>query len=362
MEELKRRGSVALIALIMVVATAAVALAMVSLSGSVRTKQIRLQDRRMVQDAFDGGVDYVHDMAERGVLRLPQTVNLTVGNVQESLALTDVSSVAVSLLGVSVTVGTPSISINGTLTYRGETYRMQQIIGRGLLSTVWQYAIYDDSSISTLSTVSTGSSGYQGDAWFNGSVTLLNGSSHIRGNLTSTGLIVDLGAVDGVETTNSPSITFPNPSNSTYSAAATVSLPNNSVIHGYSFSAATATGYPLIYCSGAATISGNFTGSGVIFVDGAVTIDGNIATSVGSHLVIIGNANVSLSSSATSLYAYIYCGGTFSTGNAGTTRSIIGGLVASKITLVDGLSSSFDSLVVSNPSEAYNLKLPGVWP
>jgi len=359
---LRKRGSVAVIALIMIVATASVALAMVSLTGAMRTKQIRLQDRRTVQDAFDGGVDYVHDMADRGVLRLPQTVNLTVGNVQEVLAVSDVSSLSVSLLGLSVTTASPTISINGTLTYRGETYRMQEIIGRGLLSTVWQYALYGNSSINTLSSITTGSSGYEGDAWFNGSVTLLNGSTHFGGDLTATGLILPPGiAVDGKTTANSPAISFPSVSAETYQAAA-VSQASGGVIHGYSFASATPNGYALLYSSGDTSISGSFSGSGAIFVAGNVTIDGNITIDAGDHLVIIATGSVSLNSSAVNLTAYIYCGGTFSTGFAGETRSITGGLVTNQISVGDNLSCSFDSLVKDNPAEAYYLKLPGVWP
>src|SRR5690348_16484808 len=91
----KRRGSAAVLAMFMIVSTAALAITLVGLSGALRTKETRLESLRVVQDAFEGGVDTVKDMAARGVLRLPQTVPLTVGNVTESLALTDTSGLSV---------------------------------------------------------------------------------------------------------------------------------------------------------------------------------------------------------------------------------------------------------------------------
>jgi hypothetical protein len=147
----------------------------------------------------------------------------------------------------------------------------------------------------------------------------------------------------------------------TYHAAATT-LISGGVIHGYVFASPTASGYPLIYSSGDTTISGYFSGSGVVFVAGNVTIDGDITTGVGNHLAIITSGQVWLTSSAIHINAYIFTANTLSTGSAGRTRYFTGGIVANWISVGDNFSASFDTLVRDNPVEAYNLKLPGVWP
>lgn len=105
-------------ALIMVACTVTVLIASISLTGSSRTKQTRLEQTRIVQNAFDGGVDYCVDLLQSGALTLPQSISLSVGNVSESLLITDYSA---SIANTSL--------VTGTLTFGSQTYRLSEVIG-----------------------------------------------------------------------------------------------------------------------------------------------------------------------------------------------------------------------------------------
>ena len=367
MEELrgvrfKQRGSASILAMIMVVATATLAIAMISLSTALREKQTRLEANRIVSNAWDGGVETIRDMAARGVLRLPQTVSATVGNVTESLALADASSGSISLLGINLTVGVPTILITGTLTYNGNTYKRQQVIGRGKITTPWQYAIFENNGLTTLTnSITTGASGL-GDCWFNGSITLLGAGTSFTGDLTSTGLILPLGlAVTGTTTASAPALTFPSVSNSTYQTAALINLSGNQTISGYTFFAADPNGYRETYINGNLTIKGNIVGSGVFFVNGNVTISGDITKASSDHCVIITAGNITIGASANNIAAYLYCGNTLSFANSNN-RTFTGGMVVNNLSLSCNIAASFDTDVRDNQNEAWKLKLPGCWP
>lgn len=350
-------------AMILVVSTTLVVLAAISLSGGLREKQTRLEETRFVKNAFDAGVDVVHDMATRGVLRLPQTIEVDVGPVTGLYTVTDVSSGAsVSLLGASIGAApVESLSISGTLTYEGQVYKKQQIIGRGLLSTVWQYAIYDNSGLSTGHHLSTGSAGLLGDVWVNGTIDLSGlANSHIRGDLTSTSSILGLNlTVDGDRISNSDPITFPSVSAAQYQSSATNSLATTT-INGYAFPAADASGYPIVYVGSDLSIQGTFSGNGVIFVNGNLTIAGDVSVSASSHLLIIVTGDVAFN--ARNLGAYLYCGGTLTFPSSGSSRTSTAGIVTANLSLGHGLNASFDPWIRDNPVEAYKMRLPGVWP
>ncbi len=350
--------------MIMTVSTAALAIAMISLSGALRTKQTRLEANRIVQNAFEGDVDVVRDMAARGVLRPPQSLNLHIGSCDSALQITDVSGQSFNLLGISITTTAPTLLVAGTVSYRGSAYRLQRVIGRGRISTVWQYALYSDSALASLSSaVTTGSPGLEGSMWVGGTLTLLNASTHIAGDLTATGLIVPSNMnVDGQRTSGAASITFPGITDSDYKNAAGVTKIGDTVLNGYTFLSPDANGYPLYYCSDNLSISGAFSGTGVIFSRKNITITGDVTTGIGNHLVIIAVGNVTIAASAVHVSAYIYAGGTFTVSNSRVKRYLTGGVVANNVSLGDSANFAFDPLVRDNPVEAYNLKLPGVWP
>lgn len=358
------RGSVAVMAMIMVVSSMMVAIVMVSLSGAVRTKQTRLEANRVVKNAYDGGLDYVRDLAERGVLRMPQLVKIDIGGVQESLTLTDVSSASVSLGGVNITTSAPTILVDGTLSYGGASYHLQTVLGRGHLSTVWQYAIYDDSKLTTATSIVTGETGYEGDAWFGGNITLTNPATHFGGDLTSQGVILPLSiSVSGNTTALSPAITFPTVTPSAYQSSAAIDFPSNTTLNGYTFQPPTASGdYPLVFCGPGLTLSGNFSGSGVIFVNGSATISGDITTGPNDHLVIIVDNNLTIAATAKNIHAYIYCGGATSIDASASLLTIESGWVTKDMTPNRDILAAFDPYLRDHPTEAYRLKLPGVWP
>lgn len=359
-----RLGSAAVFAMVMVVSTAALAIVMLSLSGALRTKQTRLETNRIVQTAFDGGVDVVRDMAARGVLRLPQTVSVQVGSVKDSLQLADSSGLAISLLGINVTTSAPTILVNGTMTYNSNTYRMQRVIGRGLTATVWQFALYSDSALSSVtSALTTGSPGLEGDVWVHGNLTLTNSATHIGGNLTVTGLVVPPTMnVDGTLTAGATSITMPLPKDPDYLNSAGTQLSGTTTLNGYTFLSPDANGYPLVYVSGKLSISGAFTGSGTIYCASDMQITGDITTGVNDHVVIIAGGNITVADGATHVGAYIFSGKIMTISSAGEQRYFTKGVVANKVTLGDSSSFSFDPFVRDNPAEAYKLRLPGVWP
>lgn len=360
----RRRGSVAVLAMIMLVSTISLAMVLVSLSGGTRTKQTRLEAYKVVQAAFDGGVDTVHDMASRGVLRMPQTVNLTIGNVQESLTLTDASTGGASLLGlIQLSPTVPLILIDGNLTYKGQVYHYQKVIGRGLLSTVWQYALYDNTALNDSDSVVTSVPGYLGDAWFNGAVNLTNSGTYFAGDLTSTGTI-NPGTINvsGAKTPNSPSITFPAVDHNKYQPVAITQLADNATLSGYAFPAVTSSGYAVIYENGPMTLDGGFSGSGVVYCEGNMTIDADVTCGLKDHLVIIGHGNITVAAGVNSIQAYIFCGGTLTLSASANTLLVRGGIVTKNLSLGRNLQTGFDPIVRDNPVEAYNLKLPGVWP
>lgn len=351
-------------AMVMVVSSMMVAIVMVTLSGAVRTKQTRLEANRVVKDAYDGGLDYVRDLAERGVLRMPQLVKLNIGGVQESLTLTDVSSTLLSLGGVNITTSAPTILVDGTLTYNGASYHLQTVVGRGHLSTVWQYAIYDDSKITSATSIVTGETGYGGDAWFGGNVVLTNPATHFGGDLTSEGVILPLSlSVSGKTTTLSAPISFPTTVPSTYQSQATITFPCNTTLAGYTFQPPTASGdYPLVYCGAGLTLSGNFSGSGVIFANGNATINGDISTGPNDHVVIIVNTNLTIASTAKNIHAYIFCGGTTSIDASPSLLTIESGWITKDMSPSRDILAAFDPYLRDHPVDAYRLKLPGVWP
>ncbi len=114
----RTRGSVAIFALVMVACTATILIAGITLTGSFRTKESRLEQKRIVQNAFDGGVDYCVDRAQNGLIRMPQTLSLTTGNVTQSLLVTDYSA---TISGTAL--------VTGSLTSSGQVYTLSKVIG-----------------------------------------------------------------------------------------------------------------------------------------------------------------------------------------------------------------------------------------
>ncbi|HVL39514.1 MAG TPA: hypothetical protein VM328_09010 [Fimbriimonadaceae bacterium] len=112
-----RRGSISVLALIMLSATLLFVLMMLDLSGAVRQKQTRREDAKIVEHAFDGAVDYVVSYAKANKISWPTTFSLPVGQVQQSVRVTDGPLLS----------GT--IEIRSTLTYKGKTYRHVRTVG-----------------------------------------------------------------------------------------------------------------------------------------------------------------------------------------------------------------------------------------
>jgi len=357
------RGSVAVIALIMVASTTVVAITMISLATGVRTKQTRLETNQTFIAAMDGALEIVDDMSVTGVLTLPLTLNVTIGNVSVSTVLTGVSNSAFTLNGVGATTTAPTILATATLTHKGQTYKRQEVIGKGVDSSAWKYALHVDSAVSSSFAISTGASGLDGDAWIDGNVSLANALSHIRGNLTSTGLIFSPGLkVDGTKTTNATAKTFPIPNSSDYQSVAISVLPNNSTINGHVFPAPNASGYPVLYVNGDASIRGDFTGSGIIYVTGKADIVGSVTSGLGDYLLIICKNVINLWSGATTIDAYLFSGGNLNTNSGTSSHYVVKRIVAKCLVLNNDLSVSFDPLVRDNPAEAYKMKFPGIWP
>ncbi len=356
--------------MIMVVSTMVIVLVTVSLSGALRTKQTRIENNQIVRNAFEGGLDYVRDLAARGILRLPQTTaQIGIGSAKVTMTLTDASKGAtINLLGTSITtpVAASLIKVDGSILYQGQTYRLQAIVGRGLLNTVWQCAFYDDSSLFTLANVTSNNLGTGGDVWIDGNATLGNGASHIGGNLTATGTILAFGvAVDGSKTPNSDGIPFPNVDDkaNNYKDVALVKYGSNTTLNGYVFPAAdSTTGYPVVYIDGKLNISGSFSGSGVIVANDDVTITGNITSTGGGHLVIITTGNINVNSSVTSVDGYIYTKGTLNIPSFASPTTFTDGVVANNASFGSTVRFNNDPFATNNPVEAYKLHLPGVWP
>ncbi|MBS1713117.1 MAG: hypothetical protein JST30_02135 [Armatimonadetes bacterium] len=358
----KRRGSVAVLAMVMTVSTTALALALVALSGSVRTKETRLEDRRTAQDAFDGAVDTIVDRADRGVLVLPDSLSLRIGDSEVSVDVSDATGLNIDLLGISVTTSAYAILVDASVKTAHGTYKYKRVIGRGRLSSPWYQALYLDEGLTTLRVIKTGSPGLEGDAWFNGSVTFLGLGTSFDGDLTATGLILPLTvSVSGKKTASSRPIAFPTVVPAQYSAVATTTYSTDKTFDGLVFVSPGAGAYPLIFVNGNLTIKGDITGSGVIFAT-RVTINGNVRTGVNDHVVIITNGNMDIDPGANSIDAYLYCGNKLTIGTTGTMRSFLSGVVTKSVSIGDNVTFSCDPYVRDNPAEAFKLKLPGFWP
>lgn len=359
----RQRGSVAVFALIMITSTAALAITLLALTSSVRTKQTRLENDSTINEAYDGAADYIHDLAIRGLLRPPETIKIDIGKVAAEIVVTEATSKAVELARKKVTPSIPTLHLEMTFTYKEKTYRRQKVIGRGRLTTIWQYAIYSHSGMTTARTVTTGSTGLEGDAWFGGSITFLSLGTRFGGDLTSTGIIFPPTlAVTGKKSSSATGIDFPTVSRESYLAAASTKLADNSAIKGYIFVSSSGDGYPLLFVDGAATLEGNFSGTGVVYVDKDLTISGDITTGVGDHLLIICNGNVRFDDDALNIDAYIYCAKELRVDTSGKVRTFTSGIATNTIRIDDSVSASFDPWIRDNPLEAYGMKLPGEWP
>jgi len=312
---------------------------------------------------MDGAVSYVQDLATRGLLNPPETLKLTIGDVTASVAVSEASSKSVRLVGKDVTPSAQTLYLDATFTYKEKTYRKQKVIGRGRLTTIWQYAIYSHSGMSTIRTLTTGSAGLEGDAWFNGDVTILSLGTRFGGALTATGLITPPTlAVDGKKSALATGIEFPIVSRESYLGVATTKLADGSVIKGQVFTSTKGEDYPVLFVDGDASIEGNFTGTGVIYVADDAQITGDITTGVGDHLLIVCADGIQFDSDALNIDAYLFCGGEFRVDTTGKTRTFTSGIACNKIRLDDKFSASFDPWIRDNPLEAYRLKVPGEWP
>jgi hypothetical protein len=349
--------------MIMVVSTAALVIVMISLTGSLRTKQTRLEESRIAKNAFEGGLDVVRDMANRGVLSLPQTVAANVGSLTVNMTVTATPATgSVSLLGVTIGTPTPNtMTVAGSVVCHGYTYSFQQIIGRGKISSYYQYALYCDSGFLTLNQIRTGSPGNLGDIWVNGSTTILNGASHIAGDATSTAFFMCLGPVDGQTTQNAPSIVFPTINKLQYTSVADSTFVP-AAMNGYTFAAADSTGYPIIYASALAlSLTGTFNGNGVIIANRDITITGSLNVTAGSHVLIIACGNITVNNPTSQIDPYIYCNGTL-TISGGVQRSFNSGVFTNALTLNGNIQASLDTYLRDNPAEAYKMHVPGFWP
>lgn len=164
-------------------------IASISLTGSSRTKQTRLERTRIVQNAFDGGVDYCVDLSQSGVLTLPQAISLSVGNVSESLLVTDYSA---SIANTSL--------VTGTLTFATQIYQFSKVIG--------SVKIYDFTYNSTDGNTAKGTIYCKANG--DGTYTVVSGSMTV--SASSNPAIVGVYSIylnpSGFATTSSPSGRF----------------------------------------------------------------------------------------------------------------------------------------------------------
>jgi hypothetical protein len=211
-----------------------------------------------------------------------------------------------------------------------------------------------------LATFITGAGGVNGDAWFNGNVTLSGIGSRIGGDLEALGTITGASlTVDDNSWAGAPTLPFPNYSSATYFAAANQIINKSQTFQNYTFTSA----YRVIHVTGDVHLKGSFTGTGVIYATGDVYVDTDMTYGSGaSRMSVITDGNVIVAATVSNFVGYYYTRNTIQILGATTHTLTSGGLAAGTLSLVAPTTVIHDPTVWNDDTEGVRLKLPGFWP
>jgi hypothetical protein len=349
----RQRGSAMLLVVVFLSAITTVLVAAAGLSSNALKVQTRREEAAITQSAFDGAVDQVMCDYSAGTLSLPNTRNATIGGLTVAITVVDNNSVIPHTL-----------KVDGTLSLNGRSYVYSRVVGARKTPSPFYYAVMTNSSTTLTFPLVTGAGSANGDVCINGSGTFILSGTTINGDLECTGTFTP-GSLDikGSLMTGLTAVPFPTPTRANYSAVATASLAGGSTVGNYTFAAAGAGMYKVLYVGGNATISGSFTGQGTVYVAGNVTISSNVTYgSAASCVAIIAEGSITVNSTATNLAGYYYCNGNFTTLGIPTKTVTRGGITCQQLVLSGGLNVQGDPWVWNTPSEGYRLRLPGMWP
>jgi cytoskeletal protein CcmA (bactofilin family) len=350
----RKRGSVFVFTVVMVLMTTTLLVAASVLTGSSRSGQFRRERDAMALASFQGVSDQVKADSSSTLLSLPIVKQYTCGGQTWNVTVSDNSaSLAHSvLISATTTIGPTSYSMSGVVVQR---YTPSPL----------NYCLAVNNPLITIYPVTAGSAGANGDIYVNGTLSLSSiWQSTINGDLdvTQSTVLGDI-TVTGTETKNVSAMTFPAPNANTYKSAATTVYSSGTTLKNISFPAPTGSNYPIFYVNGSANIRGTITGDGVIFVNGNVNVPADLSYANGSSRVaIIVNGDVIVPGACNSLVGYWYCTGNFSTAGIATRTVSPGAISTTSLTLGGGLSITYDPDVFTYPSEAQKFCLPGYWP
>ena len=347
----KRRGSVMIFAVVLIVSMTSIIAATVWLTSSgVRDERIYEDQTRMKYAIEAAREQTAQDYTSGALPALPTTKTITVNSVSCAETITDNSANIPHTMSVATTA-----------TYKSESISETKIIGERKAPSPFYYALFVNGGLTCSSTVTTGSSGSNGDIYSNGNVSLTGSSNTINGDLESTGTqSIGTTTVSGTAYPSWTAVTFPTVNSTNYVGVANATVSKGNL--GSTTFSSTGGAYWLIYCSSSSiSISGTFTGKGTIFCAGNVTISGAISLGNSSSRVAIIAAGTLTFTSSGPHSAYFY----------GQTCTLpTGGITISKGALVvSGLSTTNQPINITNdPSvwlsstEGTNHRLPGFYP
>ena len=260
-----RRGSVALAALAALVVVFIIGLGLLTLGGNARLSGKRAMRLNGAQAAAAAGIEYGYWQRVYNAQPLPYTGARALGTGSFTVTVTDNSA---NIAG--------TIQVVSTGTQSGDSAKLTRILP--LKKTLFDYALYSGSDLSTTQTVTTGAGGANGDVGANGNVSLNGGGTVVNGNANATGSI-KIKSITGTQTPNGAAVTFPAINMAYYSGIAVQTYNGDQTFSGgFTFPPPSNGLYPVVVVNGNMTVgAGTVSGIGTVVVTGNITFTGNLS-------------------------------------------------------------------------------------
>ena len=174
----KRRGSVMIFVVVLIVSLTTAILATVALTSSIGRDERIYEDRVRMGYAFEGAMEQAAQDFTAGTLStLPSSRNVNIQGVACSLTITDNNA------------NIPhTMLMSGTATYHGRTISESKVVGKRVAPNPFYYALFVNNGFTYTGALNTGASGANGDVYANGMV-IFSGTGTINGNLESTATV-----------------------------------------------------------------------------------------------------------------------------------------------------------------------------
>lgn len=335
----------ALAALTALVVVLIIGLGLLTLGSNARLSGQRMMRVSGARVMADSGIEYGYWQYKDNHQLLPYTQSRNLGKGQFTVSVTDNNA---NIAG--------TVKVVSTGTQNGDSIKATRVLLKS--KTIYDYAVYSGTNLSSTKTSATGASGANGDIGANGNISLT--ATTVNGYADATGTI-SVQSITGAKTPGNVAMTFPTFSATSQGTPDRTFTGNTSLGASFAFLKAN----ELVVINGNATFPGTVvSGTGTIIVIGTVTLNGDISyafstdkmavLSTGS-LIDAATGNRALSAVGF-YYAHNSSGtATLQHGNAGM-LTVTGSLAADSFSLFGGLTVTHDSSM--NPTLASQMHLP----